>query len=50
MVFSSHVCFYFKPMLNVSTKEGMGEESKINYLFLDVECENYANEYSSVKP
>jgi hypothetical protein len=40
-------------MLNVNTKKGMGEESKINYricLVLDVECENYANEYSSIKP
>jgi hypothetical protein len=42
--------FYFKLMLKVNTKEGLGEETKIIYLFLDVECENYANEYSSIKP
>lgn len=50
MVFNSHICFYFKLILKVNTKEGLGEEMKIIYLFLDVECENYANEYSSIKP
>jgi hypothetical protein len=37
-------------MLKVNTKEGLGEEIKIIYLFLGVECENYANEYSNIKP
>jgi hypothetical protein len=50
MVFNSHICFYFKLMLKVNTKEGLGEVIKIIYLCLDVECENYANEYSSIKP
>lgn len=50
MVFNSHICFYFKLMLEVNTKEELGEEIKIIYLFLDVECESYANDYSSMKP
>lgn len=37
-------------MPKVNTKEGLGEEIKIIYLFLDVECENYTNDYSSIKP
>jgi hypothetical protein len=37
-------------MLEVNTKEELGEEIKIIYLFLDVECESYANDYSSMKP
>jgi len=49
MVFNSHICFYFKLILKVNTKEGLGEEIKIIYLFLDVECENYALEYSHVQ-
>jgi len=37
-------------MLKVNTKEELGEETKIIYLFLDIECENYTNDYSSIKP
>jgi len=50
MVFNCHICFYFKLMLKVNTKEELGEEIKIIYMFLDVECENCANEYRSIKP
>lgn len=50
MVFNSHICCYCKLMPKVNTKEGLGEEIKIIYLFLDVECENYTNDYSSIKP